>query len=97
MDSTVGKSPGLATFGLKLPDRAPAEAAEASLEAAAPLLAGLEQPPEAADLLLVLYLLELFWRASEAELSAVTGRPDSLGAGLLDVLDRRLRLLGRSG
>jgi hypothetical protein len=71
--------------------RPPAEAATASLRRAAPLLDALGQEPGAAELLLDLYLLELFCRASEAEASVITGRPDTLGADLLDVLDRRRR------
>jgi hypothetical protein len=69
--------------------RPPAEAAAASLRRAAPLLGELGQEPGAAELLLDLYLLELFCRASEAEVSVITGRPDTLGADLLAVLDRR--------
>ena len=42
------------------------------------------------ELLLTLYLLERVCRAAEAEVSAVTGRPDAAGAGLIDVLGRRL-------
>jgi hypothetical protein len=71
--------------------RPPAAAAAASLRGAAPLLRDLGQEPEAAELLLDLYLLELFCRASEAQASAITGRPDALGADLLEVLDRRRR------
>jgi hypothetical protein len=69
--------------------RPPAEAAAASLRGAAPMLGGLGQEPDAGELLLDLYLLELFCRASEAEASVITGRPDAIGTDLLDVLDRR--------
>jgi hypothetical protein len=69
--------------------RPPASAAAASLRGAAPLLGDLGQEPDAGALLLDLYLLELFCRASEAEASVITGRPDALGTDLLDVLDRR--------
>jgi hypothetical protein len=73
--------------GLRQP---PAEAAARSLRRAAPLLAQLGQRAEVGELLLTLYLLERVCRAAEAEPSAVTGRPDAAGAGLLDVLGRRL-------
>ncbi len=66
-----------------------AEAAQASLRAARPHLAELGQDPGAADLLLTLYLLERLCRAEEAPASALTGRPDLLGAALLDTLARR--------
>jgi len=69
--------------------RPPAEAATASLRNAAALLGRLGQEPDAGELLLDLYLLELFCRASEAEASVITGQPDALGTDLLDVLDRR--------
>jgi hypothetical protein len=69
--------------------RPPAEAAAAAVRRAAPLLADLGQRPEAAELLLTLYLLERLCRAAEAEPSAVTGRPDSVGAALLELLARR--------
>jgi hypothetical protein len=78
-----------AAQGLRQP---PAKAAATSLAQAAPLLGDLGQQPDAAELLLVLYLLELFGRAAEAEPSAVTGRTDTLGANLLAVLGQRLRL-----
>ena len=55
-----------------------------------PYLAELGQRPELAELLCDLYLLERLWRAAEAEVSAVTGRPDTVGAALLGVLGRRL-------
>jgi hypothetical protein len=42
------------------------------------------------ELLCDLYLLERLCRAAEAEASAVTGRPDSVGAALLGVLEHRL-------
>ena len=73
--------------GLRQP---PAEAAARSLRRTAPLLAGLGQREEVGELLLTLYLLERVCRAAEAEVSAVTGRPDAAGAGLLDLLGRRL-------
>jgi hypothetical protein len=73
--------------GLRQP---PAEAAARSLRRAEPLLAELAQREEVGELLLTLYLLERVCRAAEAEASAVTGRPDAAGAGLLDVLGRRL-------
>jgi hypothetical protein len=73
--------------GLRQP---PAEAAARSLRRAAPLLAQLGQREEVGELLLTLFLLERVCRAAEAEPSAVTGRPDAAGAGLLDVLGRRL-------
>jgi hypothetical protein len=73
--------------GLRQP---PAEAAARSLRRAAPLLGELGQRAEVGELLLTLYLLERVCRAAEAEASAVTGRPDAAGAGLLEVLARRL-------
>jgi hypothetical protein len=73
--------------GLRQP---PAEAAAGSLRRTAPLLAGLGQREGVGELLLTLYLLERVCRAAEAEVSAVTGRPDAAGAGLLDLLGRRL-------
>ena len=54
-------------------------------------LAELGQQAGVEELLLTLYLLERLCRAAEAEVSAVTGRPDTVGAALLDVLGRRLR------
>jgi hypothetical protein len=69
----------------------PATAAATGRDRAAPLLAELGQRPGVADLLLTLYLLERLCRVAEAEVSAVTGRPDTVGAALLDVLGRRLR------
>jgi hypothetical protein len=78
--------------GLRQP---PAEAAARSLRRAAPLLAELGQREEVGELLLTLYLLERVCRAAEAEASAVTGRPDAAGAGLLEVLGRRLEEGGR--
>ena len=42
------------------------------------------------ELLCDLYLLERLCRAAEAEVSAVTGRPDTVGAALLGVLGGRL-------
>jgi len=73
--------------GLRQP---PAEAAARSLRRTAPLLAEFGQREEVGELLLTLYLLERVCRAAEAEVSAVTGRPDAAGAGLIDVLGRRL-------
>jgi hypothetical protein len=78
--------------GLRQP---PAEAAARSLRRTAPLLAGLGQREEVGELLLTLYLLERVCRAAEAEVSAVTGRPDAAGAGLLDLLGQRLEEAGR--
>jgi hypothetical protein len=72
----------------------PAEAAATSLRRAAPLLAALGQQREAGELLLTLYLLERLCRAAESQVSAVTGRPDAVGAALLDLLWRRLELGG---
>ena len=62
---------------------------------AAPHLAALGQAPGTEELLSDLYLLELLCRAAEAEVSAVTGRPDTAGAALLGVLGRRLDPPGR--
>lgn len=78
--------------GLRQP---PAEAAARSLRRTAPLLAGLGQREEVGELLLTLYLLERVCRAAEAEVSAVTGRPDAAGAGLLDLLGQRLEEAGQ--
>ena len=50
-----------------------------------------------ADLLCDLYLLERLCRAAEAEVSAVTGRPDTVGAALLGVLAGRLEARGGPG
>jgi hypothetical protein len=69
----------------------PARAAATGRDRAAPLLGELGQRPGMEELLLTLYLLERLARAAEAEVSAVTGRPDTVGAALLDVLGRRLR------
>jgi hypothetical protein len=69
--------------------RPPAAAAAAALRRTAPLLARLGQRPEAGELLLTLYLLERLCRTAEAEASAVTGRPDDVGAALLELLGRR--------
>ena len=63
---------------------------------AAPHLAALGQRPGLEKLLCDLYLLERLCRAAEAEVSAVTGRPDAVGAALLGVLDGRL-VPGRTG
>jgi Phosphotransferase enzyme family len=69
----------------------PARAAATGRDRAAPLLAELGQLAGVEELLCDLYLLERLCRAAEAEVSAVTGRPDTVGAALLDVLGRRLR------
>jgi hypothetical protein len=82
---------------LRLPGRRAGPAAAASLRGATPLLGGLGQEPDAGELLLDLYLLELFCRASEAEASVITGQPDALGTDLLDVLDRRRGALRARG
>jgi hypothetical protein len=69
----------------------PPEAAIATgRDRAAPHLAALGQAPGTEELLSDLYLLERLCRAAEAEVSAVTGRPDTAGAALLGVLGRRL-------
>ena len=68
----------------------PATAAATARDRAAPHLAELGQRPGLAGLLCDLYLLERLCRAAEAEVSAVTGRPDTVGAALLGVLGRRL-------
>jgi hypothetical protein len=68
----------------------PAAAAATARDRAAPHLAELGQRPGLAELLCDLYLLERLCRAAEAEVSAVTGRPDTVGAALLGVLGRRL-------
>jgi hypothetical protein len=68
----------------------PATAAATARDRAAPHLAELGQRPGLAELLRDLYLLERLCRAAEAEVSAVTGRPDTVGAALLGVLGRRL-------
>jgi hypothetical protein len=69
----------------------PPEAAIATgRDRAAPHLAALGQAPGTEELLSDLYLLERLCRAAEAEVSAVTGRPDTVGAALLGVLGRRL-------
>jgi hypothetical protein len=68
----------------------PAVAAATGRDRAAPHLAALGQRPGVEELLCDLYLLERLCRAAEAEVSAVTGRPDSVGAALLGVLDGRL-------
>ena len=69
----------------------PAAAAATGRDRAAPRLAELGQQAGVEELLLTLYLLERLCRAAEAEVSAVTGRPDTVGAALLEVLGRRLR------
>ena len=69
----------------------PPEAAIATgRDRAAPHLAALGQARGTEELLSDLYLLERLCRAAEAEVSAVTGRPDTVGAALLGVLGRRL-------
>jgi hypothetical protein len=75
----------------------PATAAETGRDRAAPHLAALGQAPGVEDLLCDLYLLERLCRAAEAEVSAVTGRPDTVGAALLGVLGRRLDPEGFGG
>jgi hypothetical protein len=74
----------------------PATAAATARDRAAPLLAELGQQAGTEELLCDLYLLERLCRAAEAEVSAVTGRPDAVGVALLDLLGRRLGQ-GRSG
>jgi len=68
----------------------PERAAATGRDRAAPHLAALGQRPGVAELLCDLYLLERLCRAAEAEVSAVTGRPDTVGAALLGVLASRL-------
>ncbi|HET9558942.1 MAG TPA: hypothetical protein VFS70_17530, partial [Actinomycetota bacterium] len=68
----------------------PATAAATGRDRVAPHLAELGQRPGVEELLCDLYLLERLCRAAEAEVSAVTGRPDTVGAALLGVLGRRL-------
>jgi hypothetical protein len=75
----------------------PATAAATARDRAAPHLAELGQRPGLAELLCDLYLLERLCRAAEAEVSAVTGRPDTVGAALLGVLGRRLVPEGSGG
>jgi hypothetical protein len=70
--------------------RPPVAAAASARARAAPHLAALGQRPGLEELLCDLYLLERLCRAAEAEVSAVTGRPDTVGAALLGVLGRRL-------
>jgi hypothetical protein len=77
--------------------RPPAAAAATARDRAAPHLAELGQRPGLAELLCDLYLLERLCRAAEAEVSAVTGRPDTVGAALLGVLGRRLVPEGSGG
>jgi hypothetical protein len=72
----------------------PATAAATARDRAASLLVELGQREGVEELLLTLYLLERLCRAAEAEVSAVTGRPDTVGASLLDVLGRRLEQRG---
>jgi hypothetical protein len=78
--------------GLRQP---PAEAAGTALGRTAPLLGQLGQREDVGELLLTLYLLERLCRAAEAEASTVTGRPDTVGAALLELLGRRLREAAR--
>jgi len=68
----------------------PVTAAATGRDRAAPLLAELGQRAGMEELLLTLYLLERLARAAEAEVSLVTGRPDTVGVALLDVLGQRL-------
>jgi hypothetical protein len=68
----------------------PERAAATGRDRAAPHLAALGQRPEVGELLCDLYLLERLCRAAEAEVSAVTGRPDTVGTALLGVLAHRL-------
>jgi hypothetical protein len=69
----------------------PELAAATGRDRAAPRLAGLGQRPGVEELLLDLYLLERLCRVTEAEVTAVTGRPDQAGAELLRLLGGRLR------
>jgi hypothetical protein len=64
-------------------------AAATGRDRAAPQLVALGQRPGQEDLLCDLYLLERLCRAAEAEASAVTGRPDTVGAALLGALGGR--------
>jgi len=75
----------------------PEEAIATGRDRAAPHLAELGQRPGNEQLLSDLYLLERLCRAAEAEVSAVTGRPDTVGAALLGVLARRLTPEGTTG
>jgi hypothetical protein len=68
----------------------PEVAAATARDRAAPHLAALGQQAGVAELLCDLYLLERLCRAAEAEVSAVTGRPDTVAAALLGVLAGRL-------
>jgi hypothetical protein len=68
---------------------APAAARIALARSAGPLRA-LGQQPHAGELLMTVYLLELLCRYGEAEVSAMTGRPDQVSASLLDALAGRL-------
>jgi hypothetical protein len=74
--------------------RPPEVAAATARDRAAPRLAELGQRPGTEQLLLDLYLLERLCRVAEAEVSAVTGRPDQAGAGLVELLGRRLQAGG---
>jgi hypothetical protein len=64
----------------------PAAAAATGRDRAAPHLVALGQRPGLEALLCDLYLLERLCRAAEAEVSAVTGRPDTVAAALLGAL-----------
>jgi hypothetical protein len=79
-----------------LQGRPPAAAAATARDRAAPHLAELGQRPGVGELLCDLYLLERLCRAAEAQGSAVTGRPQEVGAALLGVLADRLAV-GRAG
>jgi hypothetical protein len=70
--------------------RSPAAATEAALRAVAPRLPALGQAAGVEELVADLYLLERLCRLHEAEVSAVTGRPDRVGAALLEVVAGRL-------
>ena len=74
----------------------PERAIATGRDRAAPHLAALGQRPGTEELLCDLYLLERLCRAAEAEVSAVTGRPDTVGAALLGVLAGRLEPRGTS-
>jgi hypothetical protein len=65
-------------------------AATAALRRAGAPLRELGQDAGAGELVLALYLAERLCRAAEAQASAITGRPDAVGAALLATLERRL-------
>jgi hypothetical protein len=67
-----------------------ARAAAAARDRAAPLLGALGQRLGVEELLLDLYILERLCRVAEAEVSAVTGRPDRAAADLLELLRWRV-------